>query len=273
MKTLLAVGCSFTNPNYRSREHPEMDCSWPKWPEIVGKRLGYNVVNLGKNGASNDNIMRSAQDYMTTQKVDMVCALWTEPCRLNIHDAYHGNWYAYLKQDAESIAGAKYRHAKQATKSLVDYNAIAQNLCRTDDHLLLASEMLRNMHTLDIIGKSYNVPVYHMQGVVLWKTHVYKTANKISGDYMTESEINKKFKSWLNAFIQSPYFDILDKQTNIWGWPFYEELGGELPFDAKMDNLAFDTNRISFNDTHPSAKGQQTLADKYLELIEQNATN
>ena len=39
MKTLLAVGCSFTNPNYVSDEHPEMDCSWPKWPEIVGKKL------------------------------------------------------------------------------------------------------------------------------------------------------------------------------------------------------------------------------------------
>ena len=71
MKTLLAVGCSFTNKNYKSDEHPEMDCSWPKWPEIVGKKLGYEVVNLGTNGHSNDNIMRSAQDYMAEHKVDM----------------------------------------------------------------------------------------------------------------------------------------------------------------------------------------------------------
>ena len=97
MKTLLAVGCSFTNKEYQSKEHPEMDCSWPKWPEVLGNRLGYKVVNLGRNGGSNggsnDSILRSAQDYMIENKVDMVCALWTEPFRFNIHDCIFNSWY------------------------------------------------------------------------------------------------------------------------------------------------------------------------------------
>ena len=41
MKTLLAVGCSLTDEKFESMAHPELDCSWPKWPEIVGKKLGY----------------------------------------------------------------------------------------------------------------------------------------------------------------------------------------------------------------------------------------
>ena len=247
MKTLLAVGCSFTNKNYVSDEHPEMDCSWPKWPEIVGKKLGYEVVNLGTNGAANDNIMRSAQDYMAEHKVDMVCALWTEPFRLNIHDTYHDNWYAYLRRDARSITGSKRYGVKtfhlNATNPLVAHIELAKRLCRTDDHTRIASEELRHIHTLDIIAKSHNIPVYHMHGCTLWKNHVYQTAS-----------------------LDSPYFSILDKQTNIWGWPFYEELGGEEPLGNR-------DHRISEIDSHPSAKGQQILADKYLELIEQNETN
>ena len=58
MKTLLAVGCSLTDEKFESMAHPELDCSWPKWPEVVGKKLGYNVVNLGKSGNSNENIAR-----------------------------------------------------------------------------------------------------------------------------------------------------------------------------------------------------------------------
>ena len=86
MKTLLAVGCSLTDEKLESMFHPEMDCSWPKWPEIVGKKLGYNVVNLGESGNSNDAIFKSAQDYIIDHKVDMICALWTQGHRLNIHD-------------------------------------------------------------------------------------------------------------------------------------------------------------------------------------------
>ena len=270
MKTLLAVGCSFTNKNYKSDEHPEMDCSWPKWPEIVGKKLGYEVVNLGTNGHSNDNIMRSAQDYMAEHKVDMVCALWTEPFRLNIHDAYHANWYAYLRRDARSITGSKKYGVKtfhlNRYKPLVDHIELVKRLCRTDDHTRVASEELRHIHTLDVIGKSHNVPVYHMHGCSLWKNHMYQTASVVLGDNITKKEKNQKFKMWLRAFVRSPYFSILDKQTNIWGWPFYEELGGEEPLGNR-------DHRISEIDSHPSAKGQQILADKYLELIEQNETN
>jgi hypothetical protein len=269
MKTLLAVGCSFTNKNYVSDEHPEMDCSWPKWPEIVGKKLGYEVVNLGTNGAANDNIMRSAQDYMAEHKVDMVCALWTEPFRLNIHDTYHANWYAYLRRDARSITGSKRYGVKtfhlNALKPLVDHIELTKRLCRTDDHTRVASEELRHIHTLDIIAKSHNIPVYHMHGCSLWKNHVYETASIALGETWRYNK-NQKFQMWLKAFMQSPYFSILDEQTNIWGWPFYEELGGEEP----LGNRDY---RISEIDSHPSAKGQQIIADKYLELIEQNETN
>ena len=75
-RSLLAVGCSYTNEHFKSGAHPEMDCSFTKWPTILGSQLGFdNVVNLGRSGNSNDAIFKSAQDYIIDHKVDMICAL------------------------------------------------------------------------------------------------------------------------------------------------------------------------------------------------------
>ena len=265
MKTLLAVGCSFTFKDYKSSVYPDIDCSWPKWPEIVGKKLGYEVVNLGTNGHSNDNIMRSAQDYLAFNKADMVCALWTEPFRLNLHDTYHANWYSYLSQDAALIMGrVNNQKWRDPSKSLINYKELAKRLCQIDEHARIANEQLRYMHSLDIIGKYYNIPVYHMQGVSLWHTHVYKTASEACGYNLSQEERHIKFKLWLRSYMNSPYFDILDKQDNIWGWPFYKELGGDIPIGhAIWPN----DNRIGKCDFHPNAYGHEILADKYYELI------
>jgi hypothetical protein len=273
MKTLLTVGCSFTDKEFKSRKYPEMDCSWPKWPELLGKKLGYNVVNRGKAGSSNELILRTAQDYLAVNKADMICVLWTEPYRLNIHDVYTANWLQYLNQDAYFKHNVKlitnYTRWEDPSKSLVNYKELIEKLCWKDDHTYVAHEQLRYIHSLDILGKYYNIPVYHIQGVSLWHRYIYITAGIVLEDEMSKEEIYKKFKLWLRSLMDSPYFDILDKQNNIWGWPFYEELGGpdhdsRIPLGtSKWPNKT----RIGENDTHPNAYGHEILADKYYELI------
>ena len=92
-RSLLAVGCSYTNEHFRSKENPEIDCSFPKWPTILGSQLGFdNVVNLGRSGNSNDAIFKQTQDYIidNNNKVDMICVLWTTVARLNLHDMIFG---------------------------------------------------------------------------------------------------------------------------------------------------------------------------------------
>lgn len=249
MKTLLAVGCSLTDEKFESMFHPELDCSWPKWPEVVGKKLGYNVVNLGESGNSNDAIFKSAQDYIIDHKVDMICALWTQGHRLNIHDMSNINWtWSFIDKEIVSSGDSLQKDVfnKDEFSRLLRYK-----------HTALANEYLRYIYMLDQLGKyNNNIPVYHMQG--LRGYYPYGS--------LTRAKAHTMRKEYATAFLDSPYFSILDKQTNIWGWPFYEELGGEEP----LGNRDY---RISEIDSHPSAKGQQIIADKYLELIEQNATN
>ena len=249
MKTLLAVGCSFTSEKFESTMHPEMDCSWPKWPEVLSKKLGYNVINLGRSGNSNDAIFKSAQDYIIDHKVDMICALWTQATRLNIHDIENYNWMH------------SFSHIPEISKWFVDIDK-QKNFINIDKfdkllswkHTALANEHLRYVYMLDQLGKYNNIPVYHMQGIRIY--FAFTVPNDVRR--------KKKHKEYLNAVLESPYFDILDKQDNIWGWPFYKELGGDMPIGhAIWPN----DNRIGKCDFHPNAYGHEILADKYYELI------
>ena len=107
-----------------------------------------------------------------------------------------------------------------------------------------------------------------MQGVSLWHTHVYKTASEACGYNLSQEERHIKFKLWLRSYMNSPYFDILDKQDNIWGWPFYTTLGGKT-FKQPIPWVSTDTKEhiISESDGHPNGKGHQKIASRFMEII------
>ena len=253
MKTLLAVGCSFTSEKFESTMHPEMDCSWPKWPEVLSKKLGYEVVNLGRRGNSNDAIFKSAQDYIIDHKVDMICALWTQATRLNIHDIENYNWMH------------SFSHIPEISKWFVDIDK-QKNFINIDKfskllswkHTALANEHLRYVYMLDQLGKYNNIPVYHMQGVRIY------FAFTVPNDIRRE----KRHREYLKAVLESPYFKILDKQTNIYGWPLYSALGGK-SFKEPIPwvSSAAKEYRISESDRHPNGKGHQKIASRFMEII------
>ena len=264
MKTLLAVGCSFTDENFISKLHPEMDCSWPKWPEVLGNILGYNVVNVGRSGNSNDSIFKSAQDYIVDHKVDMICSLWTQVTRLNIHDMYNVNFAWSFRSHQKAImdgwlkAGDLDSDLPDAVKKHVIFKSSEFSKLLRWKHTALANEHLRNIYMLDELGKYNNIPVYHMQGVRIY------FAFTVPNDVRRE----RKHKEYLNAVLDSPYFDILDKQTNIWGWPFYTTLGGKT-FKQPIPWVSTDIKEhiISESDGHPNGKGHQKIASRFMEII------
>ena len=284
MKTLLAVGCSLTNNNFTSKPHPEMDCSWPKWPEVVGKKLGYNVVNLGKSGNSNDAIFKSAQDYIIDHKVDMICALWTQATRLNIHDMFNINWiHSFKRTRSHELA----RTITDRTKlNVLNSKHFSQLL--SWKHTALANEHLRNIYMLDQLGKYNNVPTYHAQGVRVYFPYWQEKPQKPGGDERpkndgwtslykllsteqlkssyTNQQADKVQKDFLKAMLDSQYFSILDKQNNIWDWPFFPELKLNSK-DKSYEDVIGDAARISKKDTHPNAEGQQILASMFMGMI------
>ncbi len=71
MKKLLIVsGDSFTDKAFQTMIHPEIDCSWPKWPELLAKKLDMEYVNVAKSGAGNDYIYDSLVDVLQKTNKD-----------------------------------------------------------------------------------------------------------------------------------------------------------------------------------------------------------
>ena len=79
-KILLASGCSMTDSNYVSETNPEIDCSWPKWPELIAKKLDMECINLGRNGAGNEYIYSSLLEKILEKKdqIGLVMVGWTQ---------------------------------------------------------------------------------------------------------------------------------------------------------------------------------------------------
>ena len=81
-KILIASGCSYTDNQFRSACHPDMDVSWPKWPEIVAKELDMICINLGRSGSGNEYIYSSIHDIILRVKdksqIGLVIAGWSQ---------------------------------------------------------------------------------------------------------------------------------------------------------------------------------------------------
>ena len=68
-KVLLVSGCSYTDKTFRSDFHPNIDTGWPKWPELLGKKLDMDVVNYGFCGSGNEYIYSSLLDHLTSNPI------------------------------------------------------------------------------------------------------------------------------------------------------------------------------------------------------------
>jgi|TARA_B100001287_G_C22651040_1_gene515228 hypothetical protein len=84
MKKLIVSGCSYTAKEFLSSAYPDLDTSWPKWPELLGKKLNMKVVNLAQDGAGNRFILQTLLDKIertSKDKIGLVMAAWSQANR------------------------------------------------------------------------------------------------------------------------------------------------------------------------------------------------
>ena len=65
-KILLVAGCSYSNERFTSIHHPELDVSWPKWPQLLADRLDMELINLSESGAGQEYIYSNLIDKLQT---------------------------------------------------------------------------------------------------------------------------------------------------------------------------------------------------------------
>lgn len=261
-KILIAAGDSWTDKNFTSDYHPKLDTSWPKWPELVGSKLGMEVVNIGKCGQGNHMIYHSLLDTILTydpKDIGYVMIGWSQAQRY----------------DFEMIF--KY-HNRYTNKS--DYKFQWSNeRVKPQGHILgWIRESLRYFYSIQTICASQRIPLKQFQMIQLY-SHYYKQQYGAADGLPTEKERWGASRWWnQHKFKDRRDFDEATLNT-VLDSHFYKRLSPvdfigidhktkEQPFYV-LSHLVDDYKkyRISEEDAHPNAEGQKILADYIYENL------
>jgi len=97
-KILLVSGCSWSYKKFNSIFHPNMDCSWPKWPEILANKLNMDCVNLSYSGSGQEYIFSTLIEYLSNnmKNIGLVIPAWSRAPR---RDYQTNNIWTNLRND------------------------------------------------------------------------------------------------------------------------------------------------------------------------------
>ena len=77
-KKLLVSGCSYSAHWYTTK------FGFPVWPEVLGKMLDMEVINLAQCGRGNEYIYSTILDCLTKENnIGLVIAMWSESNRID----------------------------------------------------------------------------------------------------------------------------------------------------------------------------------------------
>lgn len=230
-KILLVSGCSCTDPNFYSIFHPDMDCNWPMWPELLAEKLDMDCVNLAFSGAGNEYIYSTLLDYITqndTSNIGLVMAAWTQNQRKDF--TKNGTW----------------------TNSRIDPHG---------DVYGWMHKSLRNYLSFQILCQKYNLPYVHFQMLSPYKDVLdglrYGQISVKKGIKTSKDRIEFKGdpleaeRKLLKIILK--YDHLIDK--NFLGWPIIPQIGGWLMNDVTKDY------KISELDRHPNSEGQKKIME------------
>ena len=250
-KILLASGCSFTDKNFESAVHPEMVCDWPKWPELLAKKLDMECINLGHNGGGNEYIYSTLLEQILKTKdksqIGLVIPAWTQCQRKDYQESYLGAW----RQKRIDDPGDVFSWVRKS---------------------------LRYMISLQLICERYNIPLKMFQMISLFDGF-------ISGLSKTDAEVyeNRNNPNFERRYVYvpsvtatadrlkcnkimieyEPYINVKD----FIGWPLSNRIGGfhiedkTLRHQGREHPNYINDLLVSNLDIHPNGKGQQKIAE------------
>ena len=234
-KILLASGCSNTDENFYSEVIPDLDTSWPKWPELLAKKLNMDYVNLGKSGAGNEYIYRSILNYITrndNSNIGLVIPAWTQSNRKDYQQGNLGRW----------------------TNERIDPNGdVFSWIRKTLDYYI----------SFQILCEKYNLNYMQVQMLHPYKDWLNGLKPRPSDKnyspifrYTYPGDVEKDNLKILK--IISQYENLINTKRFI-GWPLSDELGG---FSLQRKFIGFKAKTmISELDNHPNKYGQKVIAE------------
>lgn len=257
---LIAAGCSFTDPDFRSLDSSLKESEkggWSMWPEIIAERLNLKSVNMGKYGAGNDYIFNRVIDQLHIQKnIKLVVVMWSGWDRFNYMGKFITPISYFVSNNLKEL-----QPSKEVLRDHVDLSAYDNIFFNMDQNAALKYSRyvidtnLRYMFLLSYILKEKNIPYIFLQGVTAFSYQGLNIIKNIKFQYTT--------KMILDDLSHSIFFEKLDKDPNIIGFPFFETLGG---FSVR-GSIITENDIISPADLHPNKCGQIKIADIIMEFM------
>ncbi len=271
MKKLIVSGCSYTATDYRSSAHPEMDCSWPKWPQLLAKKLDMQLVNLAFNGAGNRFILQTlleAIERTPKEEIGMVMAAWSQ--------ANRDDWQEYHRRGPKLIP-IKFKNERFVR----GFEWENMRVGRLGSIFGWVRESLLGYITLQNVCKRYNIPLRQFQMIGLyngWISGLGRTEAEVKAglpnyEYKGNTKIDRQ---QIKSLILN-YEQFIDKDTFL-GYKKTNDLNDKLsppmwaPIEGSVtlhDKIAYpmdlsagdDIHKISKFDEHPNELGQQKLVE------------
>lgn len=142
MPLLATFGCSFTSGEELANPVTEA------WPNILAAKLGYTVHNYGLNGASNDYILRSLVESVSTHRLDAVVIMWTDLIRQEVVD--EGGYWHWNPSNVEY--GSRAEHAKYLTLNVNEQFSFEKYL----QQIILAQALLEKENIPYLMVNAFN---------------------------------------------------------------------------------------------------------------------
>lgn len=248
---LLAFGCSYTAENWSTKE---IDCSFPRWPELLAKNLNLQHENLGSKGGSNDKIFRLAVDKIVNEheKIKIICILWTSIWRFELfNDNFTPNstWELStrgkqgIKLDDPSINNRDRTYWEINNKVYTGYYDKFQN--KNKFHIYKIETFFKNIITLQKLCNTYNIEMYQWSAFPL---------------------LNFDSMLLLYTDLLGKYSNEIDKK-NIIGFPWEVSLKGSNFGLYILNGSNWIEKVVSIKDKHPNSKGHSVIANMFYNKI------
>jgi hypothetical protein len=260
-KKLIVSGCSFVDKNFESMSSPSYDCSFPKWPELLAKKLDMDCINLGASGAGNNYIYSSLlEEIIRTPKeeIGLVLASWSQVNREDYQTKtkittkdkinYKMNW--------RSNRIGREGDVFYWIKDLLRYYISLENLCKKNNLPYKQFQMLNSFEGyLNGLSKTDFEIVNNLDNPSFQKRHKYHPK--------TKDDRSECFKMLIEY---EKFIDI----KNFIGWPTIWSIGG---YAIEEKTLMTDKRHnirelhISKYDYHPNELGHQKIAEFLYERL------
>jgi hypothetical protein len=283
-KILLAGGCSLTEHTLVSWEDSSICTDFPRWPEVLAKKLDMECVNLGRSGWSNQLISTSIFEYLMEnpkKEIGLVCCLWTDYTRTSLYNM--PDWPAivvkqlfvgFLKKvndSADARNAELYKEVENISDKinmwtigpdkfldLIYYYTKNTNTKAETIVENIIKNTIKIFHDLECMLSLRNIPHLYLQGLFpFYYRHQLGYNRELEKIYAPPIEqllfYLLKYENW---------FD----KTKFIGWPGFKSGSGHgIFFDKKETAKYF----ISKEDRHPNENGHRIIANHFYKKTEE----